>query len=231
MASSTLRARMLVASLSLLLVASRAGAVLLFDGGAPEGNGSGVEVTIRVLANDFQLSEKGTVTSVDVWALVPESWDGTLEYFFFESAGNLPAAAPLATGNGTNPSQSATGVTAGPFTEYLFHFDLEQPLVVEAGQPYWFGLHLKQSFDNDGNEAYWSTTSLDFGETSRSAAGGDFGNWSIPPDDEAFRLYGEVPEPAAALQALAGIAALLGCRGLRRSRRSTAPGAAQRGGS
>jgi hypothetical protein len=212
----------ILAAIPLLFAASEARAVLLFDGGEPEGNGSGIEDTIRVLANDFVLSEDGTVTAADIWASVDDSWDGTLEYYFFESAGNLPASTPLATGIGTNVIQTATGVPS----EYLFHFDLAQPVPLQGGQTYWFGLHLKQSFADDGSYAYWSTTSLDFGETSRSAEGGDFDNWGIPPDDEAFRLYGEVPEPAAALQALAGIAALLGCRGWRRPGRSTARGAA-----
>jgi hypothetical protein len=78
-----------------------------------------------------------------------------------------------------------------------------------AFEVYWFGLHMKQSYADDGNYAFWSTTSLDFGDASRSAEGGNFAAWATPPDDEGFRLYGEVPEPAPALQALAGALALL----------------------
>jgi hypothetical protein len=209
------RALLLLAGLLSLLVAPRAGAVLLFDGGAPEGGGNAIEVTIRVLANDFELTERSTVMSVEVWALTDASWDGTVEYFFFENAGNVPAAVPFASGDGTNIVPTPTGVTSGALTEYLYAFDLAAPLVLEAGQKYWFGLHLKQSFADDGNNAFWSITSLDFGETSRSAEGGNFAAWTIPPDDEAFRLYGEVPEPAAALQALAGALVLVACRGAR----------------
>jgi hypothetical protein len=198
-----------------LLVAPRAGAVLLFDGGASDGGGNGIEVTIRVLANDFELAERSAVESVEVFALTDDGWDGTLEYFFFEPAGNLPAATPIVTGVGTNVVATPTGVTSGPYAESVYRFDLATPLVLEAGQKYWFGLHLKQSFADDGNYAYWSTTSLDFGETSRSAEGGDFGDWGIPPDDEAFRLYGVVPEPAPPMLALAGALALVACSGAR----------------
>jgi hypothetical protein len=199
----------LALALSLLAAPARGGSALLFDGGAPEGNGNGIETTIRVLANDFVLAEAGSITSVEFWATTPAGWDGTVEYFFFESAGNLPAATPVASGNGVNVDQTPTGIT----NEYRFLFDLEAPLVLAPGPTYWFGLHLKQSFADDGNYAFWSTTTADVGETSRSAEGGDFDAWGIPPDDEAFRLYGVVPEPAAALQALAGIGMLLACRG------------------
>jgi hypothetical protein len=208
------------ALLALLPAPARAGGALLFDGGAPEGNGNGIETTIRVLANDFVLAETANVTSVELWALTPDTWDGTVAYYLFENAGTVPSNAPLAAGDGANVTQVATGVTAGSYTEYLFRFDLEAPLPLAAGPRYWFGLHLKQTFADDGNYAYWSTTTADFGETSRSAEGGDFGSWGIPPDDEAFRLYGVLPEPAAALQALAGIAALLACRGRGRGRRA-----------
>jgi hypothetical protein len=107
--------------------------------------------------------------------------------------------------------QTPTGVT----NEYYTRFDLETPLPLAAGPRYWFGLHLKQSFADDGNYSFWSTTTADFGETSASAEGGDFGDWGLAPDDEAFRLYGPVPEPAAALQALGGLATLLAFRSAR----------------
>lgn len=205
---------LLLAGLVGLLAAARADAVLLFDGG--EADGQGVEVTIRVLANDFELAEAATVTSVEVWALTDASWDGTLGYYFFEPAGNVPAAAPIASGTGTNVVATPTGVVSGGHTEYVYRFDLQSPLALAAGQTYWFGLHMKQSFADDGNYAFWSTTSFDFGETSRSAEAGDFGAWGIPPDDEAFRLYGEVPEPARMLQGLAGSLVLVAARRARR---------------
>lgn len=205
------QAAALLAGLLSLLAAPRAEAVLLFDGGASEGTGAAIEVTIRVLANDFQLAERSTVQSVEVWAQVGAEWDGTLEYFFFEASGNVPATVPLATGLGTNVTTSAGGAAG----ELIYRFDLAAPVVLDGGQQYWFGLHMKQSYADDGNYAFWSTTSLDFGATSRSAEGGNFAAWGIPPDDEAFRLYGEVPEPAPALQALAGALALLAARGVR----------------
>lgn len=203
-----LRALLALATWLSLFVAPRAQAVLLFDGGASDSI-NGIEVTIRVLANDFQLDERSTVQSVEVWAQAGASWDGTLEYFFFEDAGNTPSDTPLATGLGTNVTTTPGTIAA----ELVYRFDLAAPVVFEAGQKYWFGLHMKQSFADDGNYSFWSTTSLDFGETSRTAEGGNFGNWGIPPDDEAFRLYGEVPEPGQPILAFAGALSLLALRG------------------
>ena len=198
----------LLAGLLSVLAAPRAEAVLLFEGGPTEGNGSAIEVTIRVLANDFQLDERSTVQSVEVWAQAGAGWDGTLEYFFFEPSGNVPAMVPLATGLGTNVTTTPDGAAG----ELRYRFDLAAPVVLEGGQQYWFGLHMKQSYADDGNYSFWSTTSLDFGSTSASAEGGNFAAWGLAPDDEAFRLYGEVPEPAPPLLALAGALTLLGLR-------------------
>jgi hypothetical protein len=201
-----LRAIALAAILS-LFAAPRAQAVLLFDGGASDSI-NGIEVTIRVLANDFELPERSTVDSVEVWAQAGASWDGTLEYFFFADAQSLPADAPLATGLGANVT-TMPGTTA---QELVYRFDLEEPVVLEAGQRYWFGLHMKESFADDGNYSFWSTSSLGFGETSASAEGGNFDNWGLAPNDEAFRLYGVVPEPAAPLLLVAGALALFAGR-------------------
>jgi hypothetical protein len=205
--------RILLGAVALASSPARAGIPLLFDGGPPEGNGSGIETTIRVLANDFVLPQAGSVETVEFWATA-STWDGTLEYFFFEDAGNVPAAVPLASGDGANVRQTPTGVSG----EFVFFFDLEAPLPLPAGPRYWLGLHLKQGFADDGNYSFWSTTTTDFGLTSASAEGGDFGAWGLAPDDEAFRLYGPVPEPAGAFQALAG-AALLVAAGRRRGAR------------
>lgn len=133
-------------ALALLPAPAPAGIPLLFDGGASEGNGNGIEATIRVLANDFVLTQAGSVETVEFWALTPDTWDGTVEYFFFDDAGNVPANVPFASGDGAGVSGVPTGATAGPYVEYLFRFDLESPLPLDAGPRYWFGLHLKQSF-------------------------------------------------------------------------------------
>jgi hypothetical protein len=204
-------APLVLAALALLPTLARAGIPVLFDGGAAEGNGSGIETTIRVLANDFVLPQAGSVERVQFWASTSASWDGTIEYYFFEDAGNLPAMVPLASGDAMDVSQAPSGVQG----ESIFFFDLEAPLPLAAGPRYWFGLHLKQSFADDGNYSFWSTTTEDFGLTSASAEGGDFGDWGSAPDDEAFVLYGTVPEPGGALELLAGIGVLLAWRRLR----------------
>jgi hypothetical protein len=211
-------ARIVLGALALASSPAFAGIPLLFDGGASEGNGNGIETTIRVLANDFVLPQAGSVETVEFWATA-STWDGTLEYFFFEDAGNLPAAVPFASGDGVDVRQTPTG---GP-GEFVFFFDLETPLPLAAGPRYWLGLHLKASFADDGNHTFWSTTTADFGLTSASAEGGDFGAWGLAPDDEAFRLYGTVPEPAAALQALAGAVTLVAANRSRRRRTARPP--------
>ncbi len=172
-----------------------AGAQVLYDNGAP-GSG-GIEVTIRVLAEDVVLGENATVERVRIWAIEDlDAWSGTIEYFFFDDDGGAPADSAFASGLGQTIS-----VVGNQYT-----FGLETPVALQAGVTYWVGIHMDDDYD-DGTDCcvFWSTLAggAQMGSGAASATAGFFDNWGITPNHHAFQL---LPEPGSAA---AGMAALL----------------------
>ena len=188
---------------------------VIFANGPPLGGG--IEVTIRVIAEDFEFAgaETVTVTGARFWA--SGDWDGTLEYLFFENGDRRPAVTPFASGDGMNVSRTPL---AGGFEEFVF--DLETPLMLAPGQTFWFGLHLNSEFDpNIGGNMFWNQTAEGFGFSSRTAEAGDFRSWGFAPSHHAFQLIG-VPEPARILQQVAalGVVTLFGAARRKAARRA-----------
>jgi hypothetical protein len=184
---------------ALLLVSAVAQAQVVFDNGAP--TGSGIEVTIRVIADDFIVTVPATITRARFWAS-GINWDRKLDYYFFEHAGTVPAEVPWIQGQGVNATRE---LIEDSFDDYLYHFEFEEPIELEPFTRYWFGLHLKKDFADDFNNVFWAITEPGFDFTSTTAEDGDFSDWRLAPKTHAWQL---LPEPGAALQAFSILVAL-----------------------
>lgn len=186
----------------LLLPAVAAGDGVIYDNGAPSDRG-GIEVTIRVLAEDVILDEDATVTGVRFWGAEDlNAWSGTIEYFFFGNDGVVPTEAPFASGT----AQDIEVVADGDSNRYTFA--LETPVELQAGTVHWLGLHMDDDFQVDTNCCvFW--TQLDEGvEVGSGAATADYGffsNWGLTPGHQAFQL---LPEPGGGVSAGVGFATL-----------------------
>lgn len=196
-----------------LALSGSARAAVVYDNGAPDPSG-GIEVTIRILAEDVLLPEPETITGVRLWAIADlDAWSGTIEYSLYESDGNVPAETPFASGEGANVRVAPNGAND------RYTFGLEAPVELEAGTTYWLGLHMDDDFD-DGTDCcvFWSTLpdGVEVGSSAASANAGLTSNWSLTPNHHAFQL---LPEPGASALAAAALASLAALARLRRTRR------------
>ncbi len=198
-----MRRRFLYALAALLLLpAEGARSGVIYDNGAPSERG-GIEVTIRVLAEDVVLEEDATVTGVRLWATEDlGAWSGTIEYFFFESDGIVPTENAFASGI----AQDIEVVGAGDSDRYTF--GLEAPVALQAGTVYWLGLHMDDDFQEETSCCVFWTQLAEGAEVGSGAATADFGffgNWGITPSHHAFQL---LPEPGGFASRAAGFVTL-----------------------
>ena len=206
---------------------------MVFDGGSPslwtgntvsvDNSGTGVYWTY----DDFALDSTDSIIGVRLWILERPydgstgTWDGTLQYQIksnslstsYPGSVSNPIDKPgttIASGNGGSISRTATGrnqQTVPESQEYLYEFDLASAALLNAGEKYWFGLHLGTT--NSNYRLYWETSN-----TSGTHSYGSY-TWtgrttlSLNNQDNAFQLLNTsvVPEPATL--ALLGLGGLL----------------------
>jgi hypothetical protein len=195
-----------LAGLALVLLATSAQAVVVFDNGGPMGLGISNDATLWLQANDWSVTSSTSVTGGTVWIESqdgPFDWDGTLDYSIFADNGGTPGLA-LANGSASNVVQSDTGIPAqGEGTIQQLHFSLQSPFGANAGTLYWFGIHLSATYEL--NRIAWSAAFLPGNEM--ESFGGTLDNWAGNGRDGAFQLEGGVvPEPGTI--ALLGIGLL-----------------------
>ena len=192
---------------ALALASTASAQEVIFDNGPPTPDRNGIEVTIRVLAEDVMLSEPASVERVRLWVTEDlNAWSGTIEYFFFASAGTVPTETPLASGDGQNIQ----------VVDDQYTFELETPVALDADVPYWIGIHMDADFDEATSCCvFWKLLDqgAQNGSSAASAEGGDFSDWGLPPNHHAFQL---LPEPGVVRGVLPGLGALVLLRGRRR---------------
>lgn len=192
---------------------------------------SGHEMTAYTQANSFQLQRAGDVMDVRFWTVEelarlgePNTWDGSLQYFFFTDANGLPATLPFAQGQPTNVIQTATGRFLLPDSsvsraEYMYTFPLVVPVLLDANVTYWLGLHLASDYASE-DQIYWETTSIGSGQhanffyNTKFNVFEDYNFVHVDPfAHHAFQLLESVdsvdtvPEPASLLLLAAGLVA------------------------
>ncbi len=210
--SSIARMTGIVLGAGALGVANADGGVLYQQGSPIQ---SGHDAVADAQADDFVLGSSSVLTgaTVSIFELDskgPTAWDGVIQYFIFEESGGKPGTV-LASGLGTAVSKTPTGTNSFGwlFSDVTFEFDTTVPL---AGNTYWFGMVLSDSF-GDGDKVNWAAVPSQVGSRSKnngSAAMPHLG-WSNNVFDFAFELHGQVPTP--------GVVTTLGLGGLGLARR------------
>lgn len=206
----------------LALAVQIAEAEVIFDNGGPDQQ-SGSEFTQWVQSEDFMVGQPPVnlmfvqpailLTDCHFWTIEGYGtnsggnlWDGTLEYWVFADNGGAPGAI-IDSGFGQNIVRTGTGVIVlESYNEFVYDFDMEQPVPLVAGSTYWLGLHLASDYI-DRDEIYWETTNQGlgaFGSTGNESEGGTFDNWFNNGQHHAFYLT--TPEPATVC--LLGLGAL-----------------------
>ena len=152
-----------------------------------------------VPADDFNVTEDTILTDMHFWTQESGPWDGTLEYFIFLDESGDPGEL-IASGNGTNVEKEDTGFDGFSGDRFVYWFDFEDPIPLEAGEIYWVGLHLDSDFDPPGSVIDWEGTCAFCGGNAANSMGGTFDNWNHPLESElAFILTGHPPIVAGEL--------------------------------
>lgn len=207
----------------LSLTVASAVAAPIYVNGAPN-DSSGNEVTSRIQAEDFTLTESTSLTGVRFWAFyftdIAAGYLGNVEWGIHSDTGGQPGSI-LFSGIST-PSVSPGSANCCGGIDGLFEFGLpDVPLV--AGT-YWLTLHNGPTSHMEDENFYWQTTILNATASGLEQAT-PFGAsvWINTNQEHAFELDGTtlssattaegIPEPGTFY--LAGFAALalaLRCR-------------------
>jgi hypothetical protein len=151
-------------------------------------------------ADDFVLNEGGNVvTDLHWWGVyaignTPVSDNFTVR--IYNDAGGAPELSAFFELTGVTGDRAAYGTDGFGLTIYEYAIDID-PLVLTAGETYWFAV-INDTSDDDNDDWYWSQANELGNNLTRTAPGAD---WSPDVSVElAFQLTGTrtvVPEPAS----------------------------------
>lgn len=202
-------------SMTIVVVAGRAYATLLYDNGSPNGS-NGSEMTMWIQAEDFALASPATITDVRFWTIEQPSqpgYNGSIVWTLYSDAGGSPGGI-LDRGTAL-ATQVSTGSIFG-FEGFQNDFSLG-PLALDAGT-YWLGLHNGPLTHDSRDYFYWQNSDPFSGNGHEDRTPFDSGGWSINGEEHAFELFGTtttIPEPSTGLLVIAGVLGLAGRRRMR----------------
>lgn len=188
-------ARLPVLALTLLLLATPATAVTVYQNGDVNRTG-GTLMTDVPSAHDFRLASAASLTGVTLFALDLFDELGTLpmNYSIYADQGGAPGAT-LASGIATAFTFTSVGPQAGfGDVEFRVSFRFAQPVDVAANTTYWLGLLYGEG--TPGRGVLWSNI-----PDNGTAQGSEFrdGAWFTAFPEASFALetgVSAVPEPA-----------------------------------
>ncbi|MDD5327624.1 MAG: PEP-CTERM sorting domain-containing protein [Phycisphaerae bacterium] len=163
----------------------------------------------RLLADDFTVTQDTILTKGCFWTMEDHIllWDGTLEYFIFANASGMPGTI-ISSGNGQNVVKNATGRVTPGGDEYKYYFEFGTPIDLDAGETYWFGLHMDADYTGWPYHILWSNSIAGLGYNCYESLGGTLDNWVNVGNQQAFYLEA-VPEPGTACLLVMGSLALV----------------------
>lgn len=193
-----------IAAAALALCAGLTQASVVFDNQVTVVGGFANDAADWVQADNFSVATTTPIVGATVWLESQGgsfAWDGTLNYFIFESInGGAQPGAILQTGVGTLLQQIDTGVLAqgrrDNVQKLVFAFDAD--FLAQVGTEYFFGLQLGSS------GVGWSGAAS--GNGVESFYYGSLDDWFGNGRERAFTLQGPSPVPEPGSLALLGMA-------------------------
>ncbi len=199
-----LKVRLVLAALTLLMLATVARAdTIIYNNGGPNQQ-SGNEMTEWVQTEDFTLTSSQTVSDIHFWDVDSGGYNGSITWWIVgDTGGNPNFNDVLGTGN-LDVTRVATGNCLSFGCEFEDSWNIN-PLSLGPGT-YHLALHNGPVTDTTRAEFYWETTDLNGTPTGRECdltTGACYSSWFDNGQEHAFNLTGggggTTPEPGTIL--------------------------------
>lgn len=199
-----LKVRLVLAALTLLMLATVARAdTIIYNNGGPNQQ-SGNEMTEWVQTEDFTLTSSQTVNDIHFWDVDSGGYNGSITWWIVgDTGGNPNFNDVLGTGN-LDVTRVATGNCLSFGCEFEDSWNIN-PLSLGPGT-YHLALHNGPVTDTTRAEFYWETTDLNGTPTGRECdltTGACYSSWFDNGQEHAFNLTGggggTTPEPGTIL--------------------------------
>jgi hypothetical protein len=174
---------------------------VIFDNGAPNLRNFGAEMTVQLLADDFVLDTRSSLTGITFWASTPatdDGFQGSVPWLIYDNSfntvGNYNQPGNLLH-SGTASSVDRTLVTTVSGRNLYKHDFLVDPISLNGGTTYWLALH-NGPLNYTTFETYvWATTAdPSINTTNLNLSDGSLplgnGPWTNPTSQLAFQLSG-----------------------------------------
>ena len=185
-------------------------ATVLFDNGPGLPGVGGPDITRNVSADDFLLSQSGTIRGGSFYYTVPGDFmpPSPISYFIYSSTYKNEYQQPgalLSSGTLTITAITPVNYSGLPYaTRYLADFTLDTPFAAKGGDLYWFALTSKAP-----EQILWTTSNFRSPTATWNHHNSDTpGQWWRSDYERAFTLTGSVPEPATWAMMIVGFGAV-----------------------
>jgi PEP-CTERM motif len=188
-----------------VLLASRAGASVVFDGGQPLASAVTANLTSYIFAENFTLPQNTNIAGVNFWSVEsPTGYSGSLYYAIYSDVSGVPnLGSPTIEGfsQGSNLTRTFVANVQTGYDMYLYTFDIT-PFIATSGTQYWLGLHNGPTTNTTDNGFFWEGHNSTQGNIRYFDALPVVGDaWTIRTNGSlAFQLTGQpqsaVPEPS-----------------------------------
>jgi hypothetical protein len=165
-------------------------AAALYSNGVNRPAQGGPDMRSQLIADDFTLSSAQTITRIRFWSLdqTPGAYAGSLSWYIYADSSGQPGA-PLAAGNTTTVTRTATGAVYPPLGMPEYQNDFPIGTVALGTGRYWLALYNGTIGVPGGNGTFFIWVGTDPNATLQA-------HWQMPPGTLPWKTSGFVGERA-----------------------------------